>query len=157
MQQEIENTFQSLPPIDYSYNEISLLFAILKYNIKYCKYRGMDAVCRKLSAKHILICYFIGIKNQYTDTRKLQILQYIDNEPIPFDATYCKLINNRMYEFYCDYLPAMERMLYKSKINSELGISDDLSDDNDNIFKYELHINSIGNPTIRFNYGEYTK
>lgn len=152
MQQEIENTLKLLPPIEYTYNEIALLFAILKYNIKYCKYKGMNAVYRKLSETHILVCYFIGKPNQYTNTRKLQILRYIDNEQIPFDKTYSKLINTRMYEFYCDYLPEMERMLYKSKINSQLDISDDLSDNNDNIFKYELHINKIGNPTIRFNY-----
>lgn len=152
MQQEIENTLKSLLPIEYTYNEISLLFAILKYNIKYCKYKGMNAVYRKISETHILVCYFIGKPNQYTNTRKLQILQYIDNEQISFDKTYSKLINNRMYEFYCDYLPAIEHILYKSKINSQLDISDDLSDNNDNIFKYELHINCIGNPTIRFNY-----
>jgi len=153
MQKEIHKTRKSLQPIEYSYNEMLLLFDILKYNIKYCKYNGMNAVYRKLSEKHILICYFVGPQNIYTNTRKLQILQYIDNELIPFDAEYCKFINNRIYEFYCIYLPAMENILYKSKINSQLHISDDLSNENDNIFKYELHIDSIGNPTIRFNYG----
>jgi hypothetical protein len=149
--EHISEHHNTLPHNEFSCNEVLLINEIFVHDICYCKYKGMYAAYRKISDTRVLICYFIGTKYKYTDTRKIQIIQYIDNKYAPFSASNDKLIKHRMHEFYYKYLPTIERMLCESILDSKLNISDDLI--NNNIFKYELHIDGNGNPTIKFNYG----
>jgi hypothetical protein len=159
MQDEIEQNSTSLQPMDFSYNEVMLIYAVFNHrkyrNTRFCKYIGLNAAYRKIGSNHILICYFIGPTFRYTYTRKLQVIQYINNKYVPFNKTYNQLIKSRMSEFYYICLPAIESMIYEFRSNSSGNSSEedimDLSDKNDNIFKYRIHVCN-GEPKIRYDY-----
>ena len=142
MEHILKNPTNSLPSDEFTYNEVLLIDAIFVKNIRYCKYKGMYSAYRKISDIRVLICYFIGTKYKYTDTRKIQIIQYINNINVPFNVSNDKLIKHRMGVFYYNYLPTIERMLCESKIDSKLYLSDDLI--NDSIFKYKIFVNEEG-------------
>ena len=142
MEHILKNPTNSLPPDEFTYNEVLLINAIFVKDIRYCKYKGMYAAYRKISDIRVLICYFIGPKYKYTDTRKIQIVQYIDNIHVQFSVSNDKLIKHRMGVFYYNYLPTIERMLCESKIDSKFYLSDDLI--NDSIFKYKICVSEEG-------------
>ena len=141
------------PKFEFSYNE-EMLIAQIFNNISidqpsklgdvpswcYGKYNGIDAAIQHISSNHIWICYFIGNTYRYTDTRKIRLIQYIDNKYVKFDETTETRIKQAVHKFYYEYLPIIEMEIYKSGYKLD-----------ENILKYKIDIVN-GEIKIRYDY-----
>ena len=156
--------FSSLPLIEFSYNEVMLLTHVFNTQPQYGRYNGIPAACRLISNNRILVGYFVGKSNGYTDTRKIQLIlyddlklstnaeTYVSCKYIQFNEKMTNIIYHRMRKFYYEYLPAIESEILDFKLNNYLpDMTSNLTDTNDNIFKYRINV--INNDIkIRFLY-----
>lgn len=141
------------PKFEFSYNE-EMLIAQIFNNISidqpsklgyvpswyYYKYNGIDAAIQRIRSNYTWICYFIGNPYRYTDTRKIRLIQYIDNKYVKFDETMETCIKQAVHKFYYEYLPIIEMEIYKSGHKLD-----------ENIFKYKMEIVD-GEIKIRYDY-----
>ena len=134
---------------EFSSNELMLLTKIFNDTYPdYCKYNGLDAALWRISSNHIWVCYFVGATYRYTDTRKLRLIQYIDNKYVKLDEATEALIRSRVHEFYYEYLPRIENEMLNYALENEFNSTGGVDTD---IFKYKIFIVN-GKVKIKFDY-----